>query len=52
MVKGKTIDEAAKLTRDDVANALGGLPNQKFHCSNLAADAIQAAIETYRKQHP
>ena len=51
MVKGKTIDEAAKLTRDDVAKALGGLPDQKLHCSNLAADAILAAIETYRKEH-
>lgn len=48
MVKGKTIDEAEKLTRNDVADALGGLPPIKMHCSNLATDALKAAIEDYR----
>jgi len=50
LVKGKTLDEALKLTRGDVANELGGLPAIKMHCSNLAADALKAAIEDYRKK--
>ena len=50
MVKGKTLDEAMKLTRDDVANELGGLPAIKMHCSNLAADALREAIKDYRKK--
>jgi len=48
MVKGKSIEEALKLTRDDVANELGGLPAIKLHCSNLAADALKEAIKDYR----
>jgi len=48
MVKGKTIDEAERLTRNDVADALDGLPPIKMHCSNLATDALRAAIEDYR----
>jgi nitrogen fixation NifU-like protein len=48
MVKGKTINEALKITRDDVANELGGLPAIKMHCSNLAADALREAIKDYR----
>ncbi len=48
MARGKTIDEALKITRNDVANELEGLPPQKMHCSNLAADALKAAIEDYR----
>ena len=47
---GKTIDEALKITRNDVANELDGLPSQKMHCSNLAADALHAAIEDYKKK--
>ena len=50
MVKGKTIDEALKFTRDDVANELGGLPSIKMHCSNLAADALREAIKDYRNK--
>jgi len=50
MVKGKTIDEALKITRDDVANELGGLPAIKMHCSNLAADALHEAIKDYRNK--
>jgi len=45
---GKTLDEALAMTRDDVAEALGGLPEAKLHCSNLAADALHVAIEEYR----
>jgi nitrogen fixation NifU-like protein len=50
MVKGKRIDEALKVTRDDVAKELGGLPAIKMHCSNLAADALKEAIKDYRKK--
>jgi nitrogen fixation NifU-like protein len=50
MAKGKTIDEALKITREDVANELGGLPPQKMHCSNLAAEALEAAIKNYREK--
>ena len=50
LVKGKTLDEAEKLTRDDVANELGGLPAIKMHCSNLASDALKEAIKDYRKK--
>ncbi len=47
MAKGKTIEEALKITRDDVAQELGGLPANKMHCSNLGADALHKAIEDY-----
>ena len=50
LVTGKTIEEAQTLTRDDVANALEGLPIEKMACSNLAPDAIRAAIEDYRSR--
>ena len=52
MAIGKTLEEAMELTRDDVAQELDGLPPVKMHCSNLAADALKAAIEDYRKKHP
>jgi len=48
MVVGKTIDEALAITREMVADALGGLPPVKMHCSNLAADALHAAIKEYQ----
>jgi len=47
LAKGKTLEETTKITRADVADALGGLPPIKMHCSNLAADALHAAIEDY-----
>lgn len=47
LAKGKTLDEAKKITRNDVAKNLGGLPPVKMHCSNLAADALKKAIENY-----
>ncbi len=51
MAKGKTIEEAIKITNEDVAKMLDGLPPQKMHCSNLAADAMHAAIEDYKSKH-
>jgi nitrogen fixation NifU-like protein len=47
LAKGKTLEEAKTITRNDVANSLGGLPPQKLHCSNLAADALHDAIKNY-----
>ena len=51
MVKGKTLEEAEKLTREDVSEELGGLPSVKMHCSNLAADALREAIKNYREKN-
>lgn len=50
LVKGKTLEEAMAVSNKVVAEALGGLPPQKLHCSNLAADALHAAIEDYKKK--
>jgi nitrogen fixation NifU-like protein len=50
LAKGKTLDEALKITREQVAEELGGLPPVKMHCSNLAADALHEAINDYRKK--
>ncbi len=50
MAMGKTIDEALKITREDVADQLGGLPKQKMHCSNLGADALHKAIQDYQSK--
>lgn len=47
MIKGKTIDEALKITNAEVVEKLGGLPAQKLHCSVLAEEAIKAAINDY-----
>ena len=50
MAKGKTLDEALEITRGDVAEQLGGLPENKMHCSNLGADALHRAIEDYNSK--
>ncbi len=50
MAKGLTLDEAMKITKSSLADALDGLPPQKMHCSNLGADALHKAIEDYRKK--
>jgi nitrogen fixation NifU-like protein len=50
LAKGLTLDEALAITRDRVAGELGGLPPNKMHCSNLAADGLHKAIEDYRSR--
>ncbi len=50
MAKGKTIKEGLAISNEAVAKALGGLPPQKMHCSNLAADALHEAIKDYQKK--
>ncbi len=50
MAKGKTLEEAMAITNRSVAEELGGLPKNKFHCSNLGADALHKAIESYLKK--
>ncbi len=52
MVKGQSLDVAEQLTDEQVAEALGGLPEAKMHCSNLAASALAAAIQDFRERHP
>jgi len=47
MVKGQSLDYAVSVSRDDVAVALGGLPDKKLHCSNLGTDALKAAVNDY-----
>ena len=51
LIKGKTVDEALDITNRAVAEALDGLPPIKMHCSNLAEQAIKAAIEDYKKKN-
>ena len=50
LAKGKTLEEALRITRRDVAESLDGLPPIKMHCSNLAADGLHAAIGDYQEK--
>ncbi len=51
LAKGRTLDEAMQITREKVAEELGGLPPVKMHCSNLAADALHEAVTNYRTKN-
>lgn len=51
LVKGKTIDEAKKMTKDEIVNELGGLPAPKVHCSMLGLDALLEAIKEYENKN-
>ena len=48
LAKGKTIENAYRITEEDIVNALGGLPEHKMHCSILGAKALKKAIDNYR----
>ena len=48
MAKGKSLEEVLKIENKDIAEALGGLPSEKMHCSNIPADALHEAIENYK----
>ncbi len=50
IAKGMTLDEAMKVSKQSLADALDGLPPQKMHCSNLGADALHKAIEDYKNK--
>jgi nitrogen fixation NifU-like protein len=50
LAKGKTLKDAEKITRNDVADSLKGLPPIKMHCSNLASEALRAAIKDYNQK--
>lgn len=50
MVRGWTLDDVDTLTREAIAEGIGGLPKDKVHCSVLAADAIRAAVADYRRR--
>lgn len=50
LAKGMTLEEVSKLSNKDVADALGGLPPIKMHCSNLAAEALHKAVEDYKNK--
>lgn len=51
LVKGKTIAEAEKISKQNLAESLGGLPAVKMHCSVLAVDALQKALKEYKKKN-
>ncbi len=51
MIRGRTVEEAEKLTWEDIIKQLGGLPPLKFHCSNLAIETLHSAIKKWKKKN-
>jgi nitrogen fixation NifU-like protein len=51
LIKGKTVDEALKVTKNDIVKSLGDLPPLKYHCSILGIEALHKAIEDYKKKN-
>lgn len=51
LAKGKTLEEAKKITKDDIVNKLGGMPKIKIHCSILGIEALNKAIKIYEEKH-
>lgn len=51
LLKGRTLEEARRLSREELSRALGGLPESKLHCSVLAEDAVKQALEDYESRH-
>lgn len=51
LAKGKKLDDALKISKNDIVKELDGLPEPKFHCSVLAEEALKVAIDNYRKKH-
>ncbi len=51
LAKGRALDEAEKISREDIAEALEGLPQVKMHCSNIAVNALREAIKDYKSRH-
>ena len=51
MIKGKTVEEAEKITWNDIVDALDGLPAIKYHCSTLSIDTLKSALKKYRDMH-
>jgi len=50
LAKGKTLEQAKKISKDDIAKSLGGLPPIKMHCSNMAEEALKLAIKDYEEK--
>lgn len=50
LIKGKTVDEALKVSNEEVITELGGLPNVKRHCSVLAKEALESAVKNYQER--
>lgn len=52
LIRGKSLEDALRITREEISRAVGGLPHTKIHCATLAVDAIWAVIDDYRRRNP